>query len=261
MLATDDASLLERVRGGDRLAMEALLQRHAPSVMRFARSMCQDPVDADDVVQETLIAAARRLPALQSEKAIPAWLYTVTRSFCIKRRRRSKHAPAGFDSLEPVAGGTEPDREAEGRELAGALEAAIRGLDPKYREVLVLRDVEGLTAPEVSEILGLQIETVKTRLHRARAAVRARMAPALEPTDKAPPSCPDVVNRFSRFLEGEIGPQECDALHAHVSTCTVCNAACASLRRTVALCHAAGAELPEDVAEKVRAALEIVVNR
>src|ERR671928_12781 len=75
-----------------------------------------------------------------------------------------------------------------GEEVKSALQSAIAALDPMYREVLVLRDVEGLSAPEVAEILGLSVEAVKSRLHRARVSVRERIAPILgipEPTPRA----------------------------------------------------------------------------
>lgn len=256
----DDAALLARVREHDREALELLLARHAGTVLRFARGMCSNNVDADDVAQETLITAARGLADLKSDKALRPWLYQVARSFCIKQRRRGPHAPTAFVVDHELVGPSAPDREAEGREIAGALTAAIHGLDPRYREVLLLRDVEGLSAPEVADVLGLHLDTVKTRLHRARAQVRERVTPAVSAGGR-PPSCPDVVDRFSRFLEGDIGAPECDALHAHVETCPMCNAACASLRRTVALCRTSGDAVPDDVSARVRAALNVVVGR
>ena len=97
------------------------------------------------------------------------------------------------------------------------MQDAISALDPMYREVLVLRDVEGLSAPEVAEILGLSVEAVKSRLHRARVAVRQQIAPvlgAVEPAALAPAeqACPDVVELFSRRLEGEISGDVCAEL-------------------------------------------------
>lgn len=259
----DDAALLVRVRAHDHEAMAALLARHAGTVVRFARGMCPNPTDADDVAQEVLIAAARRLPSLASDRALRSWLYQVTRSFALKRRRPGRSLPTTFvpdlDAGADTPSTDDPERTVEGRELGGVLQAAIRGLDPRYREVLLLRDVEGLSAPEVAEVLGLRLDTVKTRLHRARAQVRERVAPALSPGPRTP-SCPDVVDRFSRFLEGDIGPAECEVLHAHVEGCPVCNGACASLRRTVALCQTAGEEVTTDVSDRVKAALRVVVR-
>ena len=259
-----EPELLAAAREGDRAATEALLVGRAPMVIRFAHAMCDNPADAEDAAQDALLAAVRGLPALRADAALNAWLYAITRSCCTKKRRRRKDAPAvtePVDESTAVADTPGPDAVAAGHELGAALTLAIRALAPKYREVLLLRDVEGLTAPEVAEVLGLDVGTVKTRLHRARAAVRARIEPSLTPSSHPSPSCPDIVDRFSRFLEGEIGPNECELLHAHVATCPSCNAACASLRRTVTMCREQADEPTVDVRERVRAALSVVVGR
>lgn len=256
-----DAELLAAVRAGSAEATAALLERHAGAVLRYARSLCRDAVEADDVAQEALITAARALPGLRADAALGPWLYAVTRSHCRRAQRRRSRAPFTADPAPEAQGGTpDPEGIASGSELSAALELAIRGLEPKMREVVVLRDVEGLTAPEVAEALHLELATVKTRLHRGRAAVRARLAPLLAPSPERQASCPEVVERFSRYLEGEVGADECARMHDHVDQCPSCNAACASLRRTVALCRAAGATPPPDVQARVRAALAVVLG-
>src|SRR5512133_2154888 len=155
-----DVTLLERARAGDRRALEALLSRHQRRVYRFGLKMCRDPEDAKDVLQETLLAVARNVKDFRGASSVSTWLYTIARSFCIKKRRRSKFAPEQEESLEARGPGLEarqvvdPNRTADdelaGRQVEGALEKAIGDLDPMYREVLVLRDVEGLSAPEVA---------------------------------------------------------------------------------------------------------------
>jgi RNA polymerase sigma-70 factor (ECF subfamily) len=151
-----------------------------------------------------------------------------------------------------------PDDAAHAREIGAALEDAIRGLQPEYREVLLLRDVEGLSAPEVSEVLGLGVDAVKSRLHRARVAVRARLAPLLVEHEEPPTAaCPDVVPLLSRYLEGEIGPEQCAQMEAHVAGCTRCREQCDSLRKVLALCQTSAKEgaVPEDVQRIVREAI------
>lgn len=256
-----DAELLTAIRGGDAAATATLLERHAGAVLRYARSLCRDPVEADDVAQEALISAARALPGLRADAALGPWLYAVTRSHCRRAHRRTARAPfTAAPAVEPSGSTPDPEGIASGTELSAALELAIRGLEPRIREVVVLRDVEGLTAPEVAEALNLELATVKTRLHRGRAAIRARLAPLLAPSPERQASCPEVVERFSRYLEGEVGPAECERIHAHVDQCPSCNAACASLRRTVALCREAGATPPPEVQARVRAALAVVLG-
>ncbi|WP_242352598.1 MULTISPECIES: sigma-70 family RNA polymerase sigma factor [unclassified Anaeromyxobacter] len=277
-----DTELLERAREGDRRALEALLSRHQRSVYRFGLKMCRDEEDAKDVLQETLLAVARNVKDFRGASSVSTWLYTIARSFCIKKRRRSKFAPEQEESLEARVSGEAarqvvdptrpPDDALAGRQIEAALEQAIAALDPMYREVLVLRDVEGLTAPEVAEVMGLSVEAVKSRLHRARVAVREAVAPLLGiPGAAAPPAaagkaapgepaaepCPDIVELFSKHLEGEISATLCADMERHLARCPSCDARCQSLQRTLALCKAAPhPEVPAAVQASVRSALE-----
>ena len=175
----DDEDLLAAIRAGDDAAMGALLARHAPAIYRFGVKMCRDPEDAKDVLQETLLAAARGVREFRGASSLSTWLYTVARSFCIKKRRTSKFAPTNTVSLDDQAAAVQPrtlekgpEEAASDRELTALLDRAVASLDPASREVLVLRDVDGLTAPEVAEVLGVSVDAVKSRLHRARRGPR-----------------------------------------------------------------------------------------
>src|SRR5690606_30364024 len=97
------AALLERARQGDERALEDLLVRHQAQVYRYGLSMCRDPEDAKDVLQDTLLAMARGVREFRGESSLSTWLYTVARSFCIKKRRKSKFAPDHERSLEGSA--------------------------------------------------------------------------------------------------------------------------------------------------------------
>ena len=263
-----DRQLVEAAQAGDRQALERLLAAHQGRVFSFGMKMCRDPEDAQDVVQETLIAAARTLPEFRGASSVSTWLYTIARSFCIKKRRTSKFAPSHVlsldDEADQVAGLPHPDRSPEedvaGRQVKSVLDEAIAALEPMYREVLVLRDVEGLSAPEVAEVMGLTIEAVKSRLHRARVAVRERVAPALGQADAASApgaGCRDVVELFSRRLEGEIDGSACADLEKHLEGCPTCRGRCDSLRSTLSLCKRAGeAPVPPAVERSVRLALQ-----
>ena len=263
-METSEAELLVAARGGDQAALEALLARHAGRVLRFTGKMCRDPEDAKDVAQETLIAAARSLPEFRGGSSVSTWLYTVARSFCIKKRRRSKFAPADVISLDDAvdlqriaADAPAPEEVASARELGDAVSRALAKLEPTAREVVVLRDVEGLSAPEVAEVLGIGVEAVKSRLHRARVALRAILEPHVRAAELgAATGCPDVVAMFSRHLEDEITGADCAAMERHVAGCPSCSAACDSLRRTLALCRAVPTgDVPPDVQAMVREAL------
>jgi RNA polymerase sigma-70 factor (ECF subfamily) len=262
-----DQELLERARTGDRASLEALLDRHQRQVYRFGLKMCRDEEDAKDVVQETLLAMARNVRDFRGASSVSTWLYSIARSFCIKKRRRSKFAPESEESIDAVE--TEANRVADtarlqdeslaGRQIEEALERAIASLDPMYREILVLRDVEGLTAPEVAEVTGLTVEAVKSRLHRARVQVRERVAPLLgvpEPASELAEGCPDVLDLFSRHLEGEISSDVCAEMEAHLAKCGRCTARCASLQKTLLMCKRSPApEVPAPVQQSVRDAL------
>jgi RNA polymerase sigma-70 factor, ECF subfamily len=266
--APSEEHLLAAARAGDKQALETLLERHQDQVYRFGMKMCRDPEDARDVLQDTLLAMARSVRDFRGASSLSTWLYTIARSFCIKKRRRSKFAPDQERSLDSemagearklVAAGDTPDEALAGRQVERALEQAISALDPTYREVLLLRDVEGLTAPEVAEVLGVSVQAVKSRLHRARLAVREQVAPLLgiPSGPPAPGACPDVLTMFSQHLEDEISADRCAEMERHLEGCARCRGTCDSLKRTLALCRAAlpSAPVPPSVQASVRTAL------
>lgn len=274
MISDANARLLEQARSGDAAALEQLLQMYQDRIYRFGMKMCRNPEDAEDVLQETLIAMARGLREFRGASSISTWLYQIARSYCIKKRRRSKFAPA-FEERIDNQGGTAgpelrdhrqgPDEALASREMEAALNEAVRGLEPMYREVLLLRDVEGLTALEVAEVLHVSPQAVKSRLHRARSAVRLKLGPLLDPqdTDEVRRGCPDIVHLFSRHLEDEIDGSACLEMERHMEGCPHCRATCDSLKQTLALCHASSLQggVPTRVQGAVRDAIRAVVTR
>lgn len=271
---TGDEALLASARGGDDEAVSALVRRYQPRIYRFSMKMCRRPEDAEDVLQDTLLAMARTVRSFRGASSVSTWLYTIARSFCIKKRRRSKFAPEAEVSLESDRTeaavevpdrGPSPDRLVEDHEVQAELERAVASLPVPQREVLVLRDIEGLSAAEVAEVTGLSVDAVKSRLHRARAAVRERLAPFLGVSAARPAAaagCPDIVSLFSRHLEGEIDADVCAEMERHIAACTVCRSACESLRRTLGLCRSAPApEVPADLQQSIRQAIRGLLAR
>ena len=258
-----EAELVAAAQAGDDEALTALLTGHQERIYRFGLRMCRDPEDARDVMQDTLLAMARGVRDFRGASSLSTWLYTIARSYCVKKRRRSKFAPTDTASIDDEAGALadparDPAQALEGKEVAAALEDAIAGLEPKYREVLLLRDVEGLSAAEVAAVVEVSVDAVKSRLHRARAAVRAALAPVLEvPVAAGPgPACPDLVETYSRYLEGEIGPAVCAEVERHLEGCPRCRGACDAMRRALRLCRALpAAPVPADVQQAVRRAV------
>ena len=140
-----DEDLLAAARQGDAGALEALILRYQPRVYRFGVKMCRDIEDAGDVVQESLLTLARSVREFRGDASLSTWLYTIARSCCIKKRRRSKFAPAQEESLDALSGerlgdlpdpSPDPEQQAAGRESETALSAAIDSLDVTQREVL-----------------------------------------------------------------------------------------------------------------------------
>lgn len=268
MKSEEDRKLLDAAVRGDRTAIEALLARHQAQVYRFGLRMCRDPDLAQDVLQSTLLAAARGLRDFRGGASLSTWLYAIARSFCGKLRRKTSIAQqrlgtlGGDEMKRAVDPAARPDEALETKEVRQAIEEAIAALEPMYREVFVLRDLEGLTAAEVAEVVGASEQAVKSRLHRARMAVRAhvapllRIAPAAEDGTAAGPGCPDVLKLYSRHLEGEISADVCAHMERHLTSCAHCRGTCDSLKRTLALCKAAPAtEVPAAVQDSVRSAL------
>ena len=265
---TTDAALLAAAQQGDAEALEALLVRYQPHIYRFGLRMCGNEDDAGDIAQESLISMARSLRDFRGEASISSWLYTIARSFCIKKRRRRKFAPLreesldapGIDAARHLADpAPSPEQTATNLELQHALARAIDGLEPAQREALVLRDVEGLSAPEVAKVLRISVDAVKSRLHRARVAVRQALSPYLgnardeQPRDSM---CPDVLTFLSQHLEGDLDPSVCATMEAHLGQCGRCRGTCESLKRTLAVCRQLPTpEVPASVAASIKAAL------
>jgi RNA polymerase sigma-70 factor (ECF subfamily) len=182
-------AVLEAAQRGDPKAMERWLARHQSDLHRFAMLLCRDEDAARDVLQESLIAAARSLASFRGEAAPTTWLFAIARSFRAKQRRRRVGEPVSYVPLDDEHLATEaladaaptPDVAAEAGELDRAVSAAIDELDDAQRRVVILSDLRGLTASEVGAALGISVEAVKGRLHRARITLRGRLAPLIEP--------------------------------------------------------------------------------
>jgi len=229
--------------------------------------MCGDVEDAKDIAQDTLLTLARTVRDFRGESSISTYLYTVARSFCIKKRRRSKGAPAHLESLDKVNQDSAPDATAPastpeqlllGREAREAVAAALDKLDPDWREVIVLRDIEGQSAAEVAEITGMSVAAVKSRLHRARTALRENLLALIggEPSMPAPATCPDVLTMLSKKLEDEISPDVCARMEAHLDDCPHCKSLCDSLKKTLAVCSALPTpSVPPQVQDSLRRAV------
>ncbi len=168
---------------------DKIYREHADRLFAFGQKICGHVEDAKDLVQETFLNAYRGLDGFRGDAKISTWLYAIAARVCIRKRRKKKDAPDrelsleeflptedGEFRLQPIADGLDPERALQNKQLKEALEGAIQALPKHYRLVLVLRDMEGLSAKEVGSIMGLNERAVKSRLHRARLFVRQRLS-------------------------------------------------------------------------------------
>jgi RNA polymerase sigma-70 factor (ECF subfamily) len=172
----DDEELVRLAQHGRREAFEELVRRHADRLYAVVLRYCGDATDAEEVVQETFLRAWRGIGGFKRRAQFFTWLYRIGLNEA--KRRGSRRPPAEPVSVEESALDTvadmrqAPERQAEQHDVRAALEQAVRALPPGYRAPLILRDVEGLSIQHAAEILGLREAAFKSRLHRARLAVR-----------------------------------------------------------------------------------------
>jgi len=183
-----DEALVRRAAAGDRAAFERLASRHAAALYRFTVRVCGGEREAEDALQDGLLAAWRGAATFRGDSAARTWLYQVVVNACRRRHRRRAGEPAATDGEEAAAAvaidESGPEERVAARQAGRALEAALAELGAEAREVLLLRDVEGLSGEETAAALGLGLAAMKSRLHRARldlkARVEARLGHAIE---------------------------------------------------------------------------------
>ncbi len=160
--------LVLRCQTGDEAAFAELVERYGPRLRYFVRRMLETG-DPDDVLQDIWLDVFRGLPRLADAGAFPAWLYRLARDRVLRhwRRRRPPH--------QPLAEVDVPDSSADGdftAEDAGCIHAALAGLAPEHREVIVLRFLEEMSYDDIARVVGTPVGTVRSRLHYAKQALR-----------------------------------------------------------------------------------------
>jgi len=192
MDAISENVLVERLRGGDAAALEILMGRYASRVYRVARGITRTDADAEEVVQDVFMTLARKIDRFEGRAALSTWIYRVaTNAALIKRRGKraqlevslEEHLPTfkddrhrdGERSFLLADWSQNPEAELLDDEARAILSRAIGSLPEPYRAVLVLRDVEELSNEEAAEILGESVASIKSRVHRARMALREQL--------------------------------------------------------------------------------------
>ena len=190
-LATDETDhlLITRFKAGSMDAMEKIVERYEDQIFTFGLKMCGHLQDAEDIVQETFLNAFKYLNDFREETKLRNWLFKIAARVCFRKRRKKKFEPERELSLESFVMkdglsssydipdlSNNPSEQLERNELKQIINKSILSLPPKYRFVFNLRDIEGFSTKEASEILGITAQTVKTRLHRARLFLREKIS-------------------------------------------------------------------------------------
>jgi len=183
--ADDDMIYVEACRTGDTEAFAVLVERHSKKMLNIACRILGDYDDACDVTQEAFLAAFRALNSFKGEAKFSTWLYRIVLNFAknrLKVRRSLTHREgAALDNVDgttacavcsAASDDTDPARQMERREVEVQVQKCIDKLDNDYREVLVLRDIQGLAYEEIRDVLQIPDGTVKSRLSRARLAMK-----------------------------------------------------------------------------------------
>jgi RNA polymerase sigma factor (sigma-70 family) len=163
---------------GDVDALRTLLATSQPRVHRFARTVCLSEQDAEDATQEALIILYRKIGTLRASAALASWMFRIVRNECLRRiamARRWRYEP--IDSATELSSDGSVEDEVSQRMENERVAVLIADLPADQRRVLLLRDVYGYPGKEVAASLGLSVAAMKSRLHRARAAVREGLAP------------------------------------------------------------------------------------
>ena len=190
-----EEQFLERLRAGEAAAFNRLVEERHGDIYALLYRLTEDPEEARDLAQETFLQAFRHLASFRGDADLRTWLYRIAvnqarnRWRWWKRRRRDRtislDAPVSDDIDSPLSAGLagdeglDPERQALARERELALHAALKSLSRPYREVIVLRDIEGLSYEEVADTLDLNVGTVKSRLSRGRNELRRRLEGSL----------------------------------------------------------------------------------
>lgn len=192
-ISPEQVTLLEkffvrRLQRGEARAFRELVTRHQDRVFSLALRMLGDAQEAEDISQEVFISAHRHLPRFRGDCRLSTWLYRITRNHCLNRlkylgRRETEsaprtEAPAAEAEIELVAQPERPDKALLGAEERAHVHNALRQLSPEHRLLVILRDIEGLSYEEIGRIADVPGGTIKSRLHRARAALADVLAAA-----------------------------------------------------------------------------------
>jgi RNA polymerase sigma-70 factor, ECF subfamily len=168
-----DLSLVKAMAEGDRLALDQLYARRGPGILSYLTAQLNDRQLAEEVLQDVMLAAWRNAPNFRGESSVRTWLLVIARNRAMNTHRKRKLPLVTLDDAFGVFGGdTDPLEKIERKAAQSAVREALEHLPTQQREVLVLVFYHQLSGPEVADVLGINVGTVKSRLHRAKETLR-----------------------------------------------------------------------------------------
>lgn len=181
-----DGELVAQAQAGDRDAVQQLLERYERRLLSVIIGMVRNPEDAREILQETFVRAFRNLDGFKGESSFYTWIYRIAMNLAIDHQRRGNKRPlVEFDDTvgmkEDAVGegsatlGIDPFKSVRSRELGKKIFEAIESLTPDHRAVILLREIDGLSYEEISEVLDCSLGTVMSRLHYARKKLQSRL--------------------------------------------------------------------------------------
>jgi RNA polymerase sigma-70 factor (ECF subfamily) len=178
----EEQALVEQFRRGDDSAFDRIVERHGAEVAALANRLLGWPRDVDDVVQDVFVAAFVGLRRFRGECRLRTWLYTIAVNKCRSHRfRRRRLRVVNMEQAQALESpGGAGDRAALDEETFAKVRGAVQVLPQKYREVVVLKYLQGLDTPEICELLGLTVNTMQVRLNRAKKRLREQLGDLIE---------------------------------------------------------------------------------
>jgi RNA polymerase sigma-70 factor (ECF subfamily) len=197
-----EVELARKLIAGEPEAFDRFVEHFRAKIFHYSWLMCGQREDAEEVAQETLLNVFENFDRLHEPERVRPWVFRIAKNACLMKRRKSVFAPSreislddllpamdhegGYSQLQIADWSGLPDRQMLQSEMKQVLDQAIGALPENYRSVILLRDVEQLSTLETAQILDLTEDVVKTRLHRARLAVRRRLDEYLRTDGRTP---------------------------------------------------------------------------
>ena len=185
--ASDDMQLVRRALARDGDAFRTIIKTHNQRLYRIARGVVRNDSEAEDIVQEAYVKAFAHLDAFRGDSSLATWLSRIVINEALGRLRKRRRTVAMPENPQaeiirfPLNPSDDPERTMAQRQILALVERATDSLPDLYRMVFVARMIEGLSIEETSELLGVRPQTVKTRLHRARALLRKALDDQIGP--------------------------------------------------------------------------------